>query len=190
MNYARQPKSPFNLDQELPQSYYAEGIHPRVTVLVRDPSAQLLLLLPTKAADSANAFMFPQGPIARHETPRNALGRLLQDECGYDPKLILLDEARVLGVSPIDQDDDGGTKIHHIVFVSMLRFRQPHLNKDNRKWLFARGPNNLWSKIDHCRPDKKRMMVASVFKAVDDGLLHTNRWSRERFEAIRGFVAA
>jgi hypothetical protein len=191
MNLHRPPhRAPFALDAPLPATSYADGVEPRITVLIRDPSAQILLLLPAKAQENANAFMFPQGPIARHQTPRDALSQLLWNECRYEPSLVAIEQARALGISPIEKQESDVTKIHHIVFVSLRRFRKPALNADNRKHLFAHGPNNLWNKIYDCRPEKKRLIIATVYKAVDDGLLHTLRWHRDRFNDIRGFGLA
>lgn len=190
MNLHRLPhRAPFALDAPLPAECYAEGLEPRVTALVRDPSAQILMLLPAKAEENANAFMFPQGPIARRQTPREALAELLLTECRYESSLLMVDQAQALGVSPVEKHENDVTKIHYIIFVSLRRFRKPTLNADNRKFLFAHGPNNLWSKIHNCRPEKKRLIIATVFKAVDDGLLHTVRWHRDRFHDIRGFGA-
>jgi hypothetical protein len=188
MNFQRLPhRTPFSLDTPLPTACYIDGVLPRITALVRDPSAQILLLLPARAKENANAFMLPQGPIERHQTPRDAVAKLLWTECRYESSLLAIDQARALGISPVEKSENDVTKIHHIVFISLRRFRNPTLNADNRGYLFARGPNNLWSKIHDCRPEKKRLIIATVFKAVDDGLLHTVRWNRDRFKDIRGF---
>jgi len=189
MNFARTQKAVFELDKPLPAEYFSEGLRPTVTVLLREPSAEILLVLPALAVSNSSAFMFPQGPILRHMTPKEAMTQLLQTECGYDSDIVNFAEAKALGICSVGSETGQAIKMHFIIFASLKRFRKPTLSEVNRKWLYARGPNNLWSKIYQCRPEKKRLIITSVFKAVDDGLLYSQRWNKDRFTDIRGFGA-
>lgn len=180
-------KAPFNLDKELPAAEFAEGMRPTITALVRNPAGGVLVVFPRPAhldeKSDANMFMLPQDMIYRHETPRHAVSRLLRAECLYTEELLAIDQAVALGVSPVEKPGRE-TKTHYIVFVSLLRQRNPILNYKNESFLFAEGPHFLWSKIVGCRPEKRRMIVAAVCLAVELNLLCTDRWSRDRVQNL------
>lgn len=185
MNFARPLKAPFDLDTELPAALYTDETRPTISLVVRNPLGDILLVCPRKADEHANAYMFPQGAINRHETPRQAILRVLHQECAFAAAQLHLDQAQAIGVSPVDGDKQ--TKIHHVVFVSLRKQSQPMLNFENRSHLFASGPNFLWSKISGCRPAKRKMIVRSVFAAVQAELLRSDRWSPERFQNLLGY---
>lgn len=188
MNIHQSPyKAPFLLDSELPRTQFAEGIRPTVSVLVRNPKGEVLLVCPYKAPEHENAFMFPQGAIERHESPRSAALRILRQECTFTEEMFEVHQARALGISPIDSRDEV-TKIHHVIFLSMCKRHTPILNHENRTHLFVSGPNYLWSKISNCRPQKRRMIVSAIFLAVQANLLRTQRWNLDRLQNLRNLA--
>jgi hypothetical protein len=187
MNFARRLQPPFLLDKELPAAEFAEGLRPTITAVVRNPAGGVLILFPRPAyldeSSNANMFMLPQDKIGRHETPRNAIRRLLRDECLFADELLDIKQAVALGVSPIEKSGSE-TKTHHIVFISLRRQTNPILNHKNRAYLFAEGPNFLWAKISGCRPEKRKMIVSAVCMAVELKLLCTSRWRRDRVQDL------
>ena len=187
MNFARTLQVPFDVNKELPAEQYAVGLRPTVSVLVRNPLGQVLLVYPRKAEEHADVFMFPQGAINRHETPLQAAVRILHQECTYVEANLDVNNARALGVTSVVGEKE--TKVHYSVFVSLRKKCNPILNYENRKYLFASGPNFLWSKIVQCRPVKRKMIISAVFSAVQAGLLQTDRWHPDRFQNLRGFGA-
>ena len=190
MNLHRLPhQAPFALDKELSPDQYAEGLRPTISILLRNPKGAIMLVCPRKAGKHENAFMFPQGPIDRHETPRAAAARVLHRECAFTDNLLEVTQAHALGISPIDSTNNV-TKIHHVVFVGLRKNRSPILNYENRSHLFVSGPNFLWSKIVGCRPPKRKMIVTAVIAAVQLELLLSDRWRLERFRDIRGLGIA
>ena len=190
MNIHRLPlQAAFSLDCELPREQYVDGLRPTISVFVRSLKGEVLLVCPIKAEEHQNAYMFPQGPINRHELPRAAAARILQQECMFTEEMIEIDQAFALGISPIDSQKDV-TKTHHVVFLSLRKRYAPMLNHENRSHLFVSGPNYLWSKISGCRPQKRRMIVTSIFSAVQANLLLTKRWNLDRLQNLRNLALA
>ena len=188
MNMHQLPnRAPFLLDKELPAAEFADGLRPTITAVVRNPAGGVLILFPKLAYldenGDPNTFMLPQDKISRHETPRQAASRLLRKECLFVGEFLDIGQAVALGISPVEKPGSD-TKIHHIVFVSLLRHRNPILNYKNHDYLFAEGPHFLWSKIAGCRPEKRRMIVSAVCMAVELNLLCTRRWRRDRVQNL------
>lgn len=190
MNIQQRPAhlAPFDLDKELASAQYAEGMRPTVSVLVRNLVGAVMLVCPRKADEHANAFMFPQGAIERHESPRDAAARVLRQECAFTEDLLEIAQARALGISPIESSAEV-TKIHHVVFLSLRKKREPILNHENRDHLYVTGPNFLWSKITGCRPPKRKLIITAVIQAVEAELLLSKRWQLNRLQDLRRYAA-
>ncbi len=185
---------PFPLDKILSREYYRfrlgeKETRPTITIMARDPKGHLLLVLPSKATKN-NAFMFPQGPIKPHETPVSAMFRVLSDECQYQSEDIDESSIRAVGVGNIPSFDGDVDKIHHVVFVSLRRHSEPALNHKNSRHVFVAGPNFLWEKIIGCRGKKRRLIISSIYLAVNKRLLVSDRWGADRFNNLRQFAIA
>lgn len=179
------PKSlrPFDMDRPLPSTAFIEE-RPTIVAVVRNQAGGVLLVLPQKAADEqTNAWIFPQGPIERRITPRQALIPLLQKECGIESTMVELSDARPLGTARMIARS-GEVKCHYFVFLTLRTGFRPILSdvvqRITREIFFAGGPNCVWQKIADVRPEKRRVIAAVLRMAVDKKLLVTSRWQLER----------
>lgn len=178
----------FNSNQPVNGMSAKHSHRPTVVCLVGIPglgSTQVLLVLPKNA--ELHGWSLPQGEIHHGESPHQAALRELNEECGYQPAHFRPRETKSL-YECANTVRGQMIKRYYVVGLRLREAIPPQLNGENRKFLYAAGPNCAWSHIGDCSLGKQRLIVASLLAAVSTGLLAGPRWSSERIEPLTSAV--
>ena len=184
-------KAGFALNRTLPRNAFAEE-RPTVVAILRNVAGEVMLVHPQKIDIAANAWMFPQGPIAPLHTPYQALDSLLQDECGMSVDDLESGSIQLL-MTDLAQTK-AGLKRYYCLFATIKAEARPRLTKQvkksTRNLFFTGDPNCVWQKIVDDTPKKRHMIARALALAVQRQLLVTEKWQlANMYPMLRNVVA-